>query len=61
MLVQQAIYGDDGGGHALLASSAGGAAFGQLAGRTDLPGTAPPGVPWEPYMSGFPITAPSSS
>ena len=53
MLLQQAIYGDDGGGHALLASSAGGAAFRQLAGRTDLPGTAPPGVPWDPYMSGF--------
>lgn len=55
MLVQQALYGDDGGGHALLLSSIrGDGLFAELAGRTDLPGTAPPGVPWEPYLSGFP-------
>jgi GTPase-associated protein 1, N-terminal domain type 1/Effector-associated domain 1 len=56
MLVHQAIYGSDHGGHMLLVASAnGGPPFGELAWRTDLPGTAPPGVVWEPYLSGFSV------
>src|SRR6266478_3359594 len=55
MLIHQAIYGDDRGGHALLGKSSGESSpFSDLTWRTDLPGTAPSGVAWEPYISGFP-------
>lgn len=53
MLIHQAIYGSDQGGHTLLRATASGAPFAELAWRTDLPGTAPPGILWEPYLSGF--------
>src|SRR5260370_23267205 len=55
MLIHQATYGEDRGGHALLAKSGDESSpFADVTWRTDLPGTAPSGVAWEPYVSGFP-------
>ena len=57
MIVDQAVYGGERGGHALLARSGGrvNVPFAALTTRTDLPGTPPPGTSWEPYVSGFPF------
>lgn len=55
MIIQQATYGEERGGHALLQKSEeGNTAYSDLVGRMDLPGTAPPGIEWETYVSGFP-------
>jgi GTPase-associated protein 1, N-terminal domain type 1/Effector-associated domain 1 len=55
MLIHQATYGEDRGGHALLAKSGDESSpSGDVTWRTDLPGTAPSGLAWEPYVSGFP-------
>ncbi len=55
MLIHQAIYGEDRGGHALLSKSARESTpFAELTWRTDLAGTAPSGLLWQPYIGGFP-------
>ena len=55
MLIHQAIYGDRGGAHVLLAaSSKSNVPFAQLVVRTDQPGTpVSKGFTWKPYISGF--------
>jgi len=54
MRVEEAIYGEVNGGHALREAS-GDSQFAQsIASRLDLPDTAPTGVHWSPYISGFP-------
>ena len=52
--VEQALYGDYHGGHALLASSGDEAVSTGIVQRLDLPDTAPPGVEWSPFLRGFP-------
>jgi hypothetical protein len=54
MRVEQACYGEVRSGHGLRASS-GGTVASQLVARMDLPDTAPPGVEWSPFLSGFPF------
>lgn len=54
MRVEQAIYGEVRGGHALRLASDGSRVPAELASRLDLPDTAPPGVEWPPFVSGFP-------
>lgn len=53
MRVEQTIYGEVRGGHALRATSCDIAFARDLASRLDLPDTAPPGISWSPYVSGF--------
>lgn len=56
MKVLQAFYGATPGGHGVLHASAElGSAAREIAWRMDLPATAPPGVDWKPYVSGFPL------
>ncbi len=56
MDVHQAMYGDVGGAHALLATSASDRSiFAELASYTDRPGNLPARGGWEPYLSGFPF------
>jgi hypothetical protein len=52
--VEQVIYGEVRGGHALRLASDRGRVPAELASRLDLPDTAPPGVEWSPFVSGFP-------
>jgi len=54
MRVEQAIYGEVRGGHALRLASNRNRVPPELAFRLDLPDTAPPGVAWSPFVSGFP-------
>lgn len=54
MRVEQAIYGEVRGGHALRLASDRSRVPAELASRLDLPDTAPPGVEWSPFVSGFP-------
>ncbi|EMN5324594.1 TPA: effector-associated domain EAD1-containing protein [Enterobacter hormaechei] len=54
MKIEQAIYGEVRSGHALRLASTRGKIFDELASRLDLPDTAPPGVNWSPYITGFP-------
>lgn len=54
MKVEQAIYGEVRGGHALRLASDRGRTPADLASRLDLPDTAPSGVEWSPFVSGFP-------
>lgn len=54
MRIEQAIYGEVRGGHALRLASDRGRVPPELASRLDLPDTAPPGVAWSPFVSGFP-------
>ncbi|WP_147477042.1 effector-associated domain EAD1-containing protein [Corallococcus sp. AB038B] len=54
MKVEQAVYGEARGGHALRISSDNGQISSELTSRLDLPDTAPPGVNWSPFLSGFP-------
>ena len=51
--VDQAIYGERRSGHQLLAQSGAAELAAELTGRLDLPDTAPRGVNWSPYLSGF--------
>lgn len=53
MIVQQAVFGEALGGHALRLASDASCIPPELAARLDLPDTAPPGVVWSPYVSGF--------
>lgn len=55
MRVEQAVFGEVHGGHALRQSSDASCIPSELAARLDLPDTAPPGVVWSPYVSGFPL------
>lgn len=54
MKVEQAIYGEVRGGHALRLASDRSRIPTDLVSRLDLPDTAPPGVDWSPFVSGFP-------
>lgn len=54
MRVEQALYGEIRGGHGLRLASAGLPVVSELTSRLDLPDTAPPGVDWSPFVSGFP-------
>lgn len=54
MKVEQAIYGEVRGGHAFRLASDHGKVSIELTSRLDLPDTAPPGVNWSPFLSGFP-------
>ncbi|WP_415766457.1 effector-associated domain EAD1-containing protein [Pseudomonas sp. ZB1P45] len=53
MWVEEAIYGEVKGGHDLRAASGNRQFALDIASRLDLPDTAPPGVSWSPYVSGF--------
>ena len=53
MIVEQAVFGEVLGGHALRFASDASCIPRELAARLDLPDTAPPGVVWSPYLSGF--------
>lgn len=55
MVVEQAVFGEEHGGHALLNKSmVDTSTLASLVWRTDLPGAAPSGVAWNPFLSGFP-------
>lgn len=54
MKIEHAIYGEVHGGHALRLASGQSLIPAELASRLDLPDTAPPGVNWSPFVSGFP-------
>ncbi len=54
MKVEQAIYGEVRGGHALRMASDRSGIAAELTSRLDLPDTAPPGVDWSPFVIGFP-------
>lgn len=53
MRVEQAVFGETLGGHALRIASDAMCIPSELAARLDLPDTAPAGVVWSPYVSGF--------
>ena len=53
MKIEQALYGESRGGHDLIVASCSTAFVAELAGRMDLPDTAPMGVEWSPALSGF--------
>lgn len=55
MRVEQAIYGEIRGGHSLRQAGGDPRLAADLAPRLDLPDTAPPGVDWSPFVSGFPF------
>lgn len=54
MRVEQAVYGEVRAGHALRLATDSGRVSSELTSRLDLPDTAPPGVNWSPFLSGFP-------
>lgn len=54
MRIEQALYGEERGGHSLLASSGDDEVSAGIVQRLDLPDTAPPGVEWSPFLRGFP-------
>jgi GTPase-associated protein 1, N-terminal domain type 1/Effector-associated domain 1 len=54
MRVNQAIFGELNGGHALKAQTGCEQLALEITERLDLPDTAPFGVSWSPYVSGFP-------
>jgi hypothetical protein len=54
MIIEQAIYGEVRSGHALRMASTRTPLIEGLSSRLDLPDTAPPGVQWSPYITGFP-------
>ncbi|MFA0390101.1 effector-associated domain EAD1-containing protein [Vibrio splendidus] len=54
MKIEQAIYGEVRSGHALKLASTRNTLIESLASRLDLPDTAPSGVNWSPYITGFP-------
>jgi hypothetical protein len=53
MKIDQATYGLGSGGHSLLQSTGNREIFKELERRMDLPNTAPHGILWSPYLSGF--------
>jgi hypothetical protein len=52
--VEQAIFGERRGGHALREATGDRQLAAEFASRLDLPDTAPSGVVWSPFTSGFP-------
>jgi hypothetical protein len=54
MKIEQALYGENRGGHALRVSSGEVALAQELAPRLDLPDTAPLSAVWSPFVRGFP-------
>lgn len=54
IVTEQAMYGATLGGHGILTCSGERSIAEEIATRLDLPDTAPPGVAWSPYLSGFP-------
>ena len=54
MRIEQALYGEVRGGHSLRAASGTEDLAGELTSRLDLPDTAPLGVNWFSFYSGFP-------
>lgn len=54
MKVEQAIFGERRGGHALREATGDRQLAAEFASRLDLPDTAPSGVVWSPFTSGFP-------
>jgi hypothetical protein len=53
MRVEEAIYGEVNGGHALRSASGNKQFALSIASRLDLPDNSPVGVRWSPYVSGF--------
>jgi hypothetical protein len=51
--VEQAIFGEHRGGHALREASGDRRFANELSPRLDLPDTAPSGIEWSPFISGF--------
>ena len=54
MRIEQAFYGEGRGGHSLLESSGDDQVSAGIVDRLDLPGAAPPGAEWSPFLGGFP-------
>ena len=54
MRIEQALYGATNGGHSIIGASGDGVVARELTSRLDLPDTAPYGVVWSPFLSGFP-------
>lgn len=54
MRIEQALYGEQRGGHSLLSASGDREVSAEIVQRLDLPDTAPPGVRWSPFLRGFP-------
>ncbi|MCC7375353.1 MAG: hypothetical protein IT581_11925 [Verrucomicrobiales bacterium] len=53
MKIEQAIFGEGRGGHALRLASGASRLLTELELHLDLPDTAPPGVKWSPFLRGF--------
>ena len=54
MRIEQALYGEADGGHALLGASKNDEVAYGIVQRLDLPDAAPLGVDWSPFLRGFP-------
>ena len=54
MRIEQAFYGETGGGHGLLDASRSDGVSRGIVQRLDLPDAAPQGVKWSPFLRGFP-------
>ena len=54
MQIEQALYGDERGGHSLLASSGDPETSNGIIHRLDLPDSVPAGIEWSPFVRGFP-------
>jgi GTPase-associated protein 1, N-terminal domain type 1/Effector-associated domain 1 len=58
MILDVAGFGEIKGGHALLGSSSNRSiSFSDIVGRSDRPAYGPPGISWNPYISGFPFNS----
>ena len=54
MRIEQALYGEAHGGHALRSASGNHQVAKKIVQRLDLPDTSPSGVRWSPFLRGFP-------
>lgn len=54
MRIEQAFYGETGGGHGLLEASRNDEVSRGVVQRLDLPDAAPQGEKWWPFLRGFP-------
>ena len=54
MRIEQALYGEQRGGHSLLTASGDPDVSAEIVQRLDLPDTAPLGIRWSPFLRGFP-------
>jgi hypothetical protein len=52
--IEQALYGATKGGHSIVEASGDAVVARELTSRLDLPDTAPYGVEWSPFLTGFP-------